>query len=293
MNNNAYKSLSKGYMMFLLPGLLLLSIFYIYPVLSAVYMSMTNWDGVSRTHDFVGFSNYLTAATDGRFLNALSFTLQYAFVSTVLSNIIALSVALALVKKIKFRNTFRAIYFFPAVLSMLIIGYIWQQIFYNVIPYIGERINVEALQTNMLGNQDLAFWALVIVTVWQASAILVVIYMAGLQTVPEDVYESAAIDGASGWKQFFKITLPLIVPSITICFILAMKQHLMVYDYIVALTGGGPGFATESVTLLIYNLGFLNNRFGYGTAVALMLFVFIIIVSIIQISYLRKKEVQL
>ncbi|WP_160058235.1 carbohydrate ABC transporter permease [Alkalicoccus saliphilus] len=256
-------------------------------------MSMTNWDGVSRSHDFVGLVNYGAALTDPRFLNALSFTLQYAFVSTILSNIVALSIALVLVKKIKFRNFFRAVFFFPAVLSMLIIGYIWQQIFYHVVPYFAERLNIEALQTNMLGNQDLAFWALIIVTVWQASAILVVIYMAGLQTVPEDVYESAAIDGASGWKRFSRITLPLIVPSITICVILAMKQHLMVYDYIIALTDGGPGFATESVTLLIYNLGFLNNQFGYGTAVALMLFVFIIVISIIQINILRKKEVQL
>ncbi|WP_416147502.1 carbohydrate ABC transporter permease [Salipaludibacillus sp. HK11] len=293
MKNSAYTSLRKGYLMLLAPGLILLLLFYVYPVLSAFYMSMTNWDGVSRTRDFIGLENYLNVFQDGRFLNALSFTVKYAVISTVLSNVIALSVALALVQKIKFRNMFRAVFFFPAVLSMLIIGYIWKQIFYHVIPYLGNQLNIEALQTNMLGNQDLAFWALVIVTVWQASAILVVIYMAGLQTIPEQVYESAAIDGATGWKKFTGITLPLIVPSITICTILAMKQHLMVYDYIIALTGGGPGFATESVTLLIYNLGFLNNRFGYGTAVALVLFLFIVIVSIIQISILRKREVQL
>ncbi len=256
-------------------------------------MSMTDWDGVSRTSEFIGFENYISALSDSRFMNSLSFTVKYALVSTVLSNIIALAVALALVQKIKFRNIFRAVFFFPAVLSMLIIGYIWKQIYYHVIPYLGERLNVEALQTNMLGNHDLVFWALILVTVWQASAILVVIYMAGLQTIPDDVYESAAIDGASGMRKFFRITLPLIVPSITICTILAMKQHLMVYDYIIALTDGGPGFATESVTLLIYNLGFLNNNYGYGSAVALILFLFIIIVSIIQISILRKREVQL
>ncbi|SDH98965.1 carbohydrate ABC transporter permease [Alteribacillus bidgolensis] len=293
MNNTAYSSLRKGYFILIIPGLLLLLTFYAYPVLSAFHMSMTDWDGVSRTSEFIGFENYISALSDSRFMNSLSFTVKYALVSTVLSNIIALAVALALVQKIKFRNIFRAVFFFPAVLSMLIIGYIWKQIYYHVIPYLGERLNVEALQTNMLGNHDLVFWALILVTVWQASAILVVIYMAGLQTIPDDVYESAAIDGASGMRKFFRITLPLIVPSITICTILAMKQHLMVYDYIIALTDGGPGFATESVTLLIYNLGFLNNNYGYGSAVALILFLFIIIVSIIQISILRKREVQL
>ncbi|MBM7095939.1 sugar ABC transporter permease [Bacillus sp. H-16] len=293
MKNSAYTSLKKGYLLLLIPGLVLLMLFYVYPVLSAIYMSLTNWDGVSRTRDFIGISNYITILQDNRFLNALMFTVKYAFVSTVLSNVIALAFAMALVKKIKFRNTFRAIFFVPAVLSLLIIGYIWKQIYYRVIPYLGDRLNIEALQMNMLGNQDTVFWALVVVTVWQGAAILIVIYMAGLQTIPEDIYESAAIDGASGLRKFFKITLPLIVPSITICLILAMKQHLMVYDYIVALTGGGPGFATESVTLLIYNLGFLNNRFGYGSAVAIVLFIFIIVVSVIQISILRKREVQL
>ncbi|WP_062051555.1 carbohydrate ABC transporter permease [Bacillus sp. JCM 19034] len=254
---------------------------------------MTSWDGVSRTKDFVGFSNYVAIFSDSRFLNSLGFTFKYALVSTILSNIIAISVAMVLVSKVKFQSFFRGLYFFPAVLSMLIIGFIWKQIYFSFIPYLGEKLNIDVLQTNLLGNQDTVFWALVIVTVWQASAILVIIYMAGLQTVPQEVYESAEIDGAIGFRKFVSITLPLIVPSITICFILAMKQHLMVYDYIVAMTGGGPGFATESVTLLIYNLGFLNNRFGYGTAAALLLFLMIVIISFIQIFFLRKKEVQL
>ncbi|OIJ21272.1 hypothetical protein BKP45_00360 [Anaerobacillus alkalidiazotrophicus] len=293
MNQNIYRSMSRGYMFLLLPGLILLGFFYVYPLLNGVYMSMTNWDGVSRTKEFIGLSNYINIFSDARFLNSLGFTFKYAFVSTILSNIIAISVAMALVSKIKFQNFFRGLYFFPAVLSMLIIGFIWKQIYFRFIPYLGDRLNIEVLQTNLLGNQDTVFWALVIVTVWQASAILIIIYMAGLQTIPQEVYESAEIDGASGLKRFFTITLPLIVPSITICLILAMKQHLMVYDYIVAMTGGGPGFATESVTLLIYNLGFLNNRFGYGTAAALMLFLIIVIISFIQIYFLRKKEVQL
>lgn len=293
MNQNIYRSMSRGYLILLIPGLILLAFFYVYPLLNGVYLSLTNWDGVSRTKEFIGFSNYLTIFSDSRFLNSLGFTFKYALISTVLSNIIAISVAMALVSKIKLKNVFRGIYFFPAVLSMLIIGFIWKQIYFRFIPYLGERLSIDVLQTNLLGNQDTVFWALILVTVWQASAILVVIYMAGLQTIPAEVYESAEIDGARGFKKFIKITLPLIVPSITICLILAMKHHLMVYDYIVALTGGGPGFATESVTLLIYNLGFLNNRFGYGTAAALVLFLFIVLISFIQIYFLRKKEVQL
>jgi raffinose/stachyose/melibiose transport system permease protein len=285
--------MSRGYFILLIPGLILLAFFYVYPLLNGVYLSLTSWDGVSRTKDFVGFSNYINIFSDSRFLNSLSFTFKYAIVSTILSNIIAISVATALVSKIKFQNFFRGLYFFPAVLSMLIIGFIWKQIYFRFIPYLGEQLNIDVLQTNVLGNQDTVFWALVVVTVWQASAILIIIYMAGLQTIPQEVYESADIDGARGLKKFFTITLPLIVPSITICLILAMKQHLMVYDYIVAMTGGGPGFATESVTLLIYNLGFLNNRFGYGTAAALLLFLMIVIISFIQIYFLRKKEVQL
>jgi raffinose/stachyose/melibiose transport system permease protein len=293
MNQSLYRSMKWGYLLLLMPGLILLITFYIFPLLNGIYLSLTNWDGISRTKEFVGLSNYINIFTDARFLNSLGFTFKYAVISTVLSNIIALSVALALVSKIKFQTFFRGVFFSPAILSLLIIGFIWKRIFNRFIPYIGELFNIEGLKTNLLANPDTVFWALIIVTVWQATAILIVIYMAGLQTVPQEVYESAEIDGAAGFKKFFSITLPLIIPSITICLILAIKSHLMVYDYIVAMTEGGPGFSTESITLLIFNLGLNNNQFGYGSAASIMLFLLIVVISFIQIYFLRKKEVQL
>ncbi|KWX89451.1 sugar ABC transporter permease, partial [Paenibacillus riograndensis] len=254
---------------------------------------LTDWNGVARSFDFIGLDNYVSLLTDARILNTLLFTFKYALVCAVIANVVALAAALALNRKMRFRNMLRSIYFLPSVLGLLIIGYIWREIFAKVIPLLGDFLHIGFLQSNLLSDSQLVFWAVTLVTVWQSAPLLLVIYLAGLQTIPTDLYEAASIDGANRFKEFSKITLPLIMPSITICFVLAMKNNLMVYDLLVALTGGGPGFSTESVTMLIYNVGILNNRYAYGLASSILLFIIILLTALLQVVLLRRKEVQL
>lgn len=278
---------------FILPGLLLLIVFHTYPLISGFVYSLTDWNGVARSFHFIGLDNYVSLLTDARILNTLLFTFKYALVSAVVANVVGLAAALALNRKMRFRNLFRSIYFMPSVLGLLIIGYIWREIFAKVVPRFGELLNIGFLQGNMLSDPQLVFWAVLVVTVWQSAPLLIVIYLAGLQTIPADLYEAASIDGANRFKEFSAITLPLIMPSVTICFVLAMKNNLMVYDLLVALTGGGPGFSTESVTMLIYNVGILNNRYAYGLASSILLFIIILLTALLQVVLLRRKEVQL
>ncbi|MEK3759585.1 sugar ABC transporter permease [Paenibacillus sp. FSL P4-0338] len=278
---------------FILPGLLLLIVFHTYPLISGFVYSLTDWNGVARSFDFIGLDNYVSLLTDARILNTLLFTFKYALVCAVMANVVALAAALALNRKMRFRNMLRSIYFLPSVLGLLIIGYIWREIFGKVIPLLGNSLHISFLQSNLLSDSDLVFWAVALVTVWQSAPLLLVIYLAGLQTIPTDLYEAASIDGANRFNEFAKITLPLIMPSITICFVLAMKNNLMVYDLLVALTGGGPGFSTESVTMLIYNVGILNNRYAYGLASSILLFIIILLTALLQVVLLRRKEVQL
>ncbi|MBS7428116.1 ABC transporter permease subunit [Virgibacillus pantothenticus] len=274
-----------------IPAVILFFIFHTFPLLQGIFYSFTNWRGYGDW-DFIGLSNYVNVFKDMRALNAYGFTFQFAIVSTVLVNIFSLLIALGLNANIKFQKTLRAVYFLPNILSILIVGFIFQFIFTIFLPQFSDALGIQALATNILGSPDYAWVGVVIMAVWQATAFNTILYLAGLQTVPEDVYEAAAIDGASPWKRFWKITFPLIAPFFTINMVLALKTFLMVFDHIIALTGGGPGYATESISVLIYRGGFEGGQFGYQSANAVIYFIVIVALSIIQLRFLQKREVQ-
>ncbi|WP_289891828.1 carbohydrate ABC transporter permease [Virgibacillus pantothenticus] len=274
-----------------IPAVILFFIFHTFPLLQGIFYSFTNWRGYGDW-DFIGLSNYVNVFKDIRALNAYGFTFQFAIVSTVLVNIFSLLIALGLNANIKFQKTLRAVYFLPNILSILIVGFIFQFIFTIFLPQFSDALGIQALATNILGSPDYAWVGVVIMAVWQATAFNTILYLAGLQTVPEDVYEAAAIDGASPWKRFWKITFPLIAPFFTINMVLALKTFLMVFDHIIALTGGGPGYATESISVLIYRGGFEGGQFGYQSANAVIYFIVIVALSIIQLRFLQKREVQ-
>lgn len=181
----------------------------------------------------------------------------------------------------------------PNILSILIVGYIFNFIFSQLIPTIAEKLGIDSLTTNILGDQDLAWIGIVIVAVWQAVAFNTILYLAGLVTIPADLYEAANIDGANIWKRFWHITFPMIAPFFTINMVLAMKNFLMVFDQIMAMTGGGPGQATESIALLIYRGGFEGGEFAYQSANAVIYFIVIVVVSVIQIRFLQRREVEM
>ena len=281
---------NKAYMLMVLPAFLLFFTFHTYPALQGIFYSFTDWKGYGNW-DFVGIKNYLNVFKDDRAFQAYGFTFKFAIISTILVNIFSLLVAMGLNAKIKFQKTLRALYFLPFILSILIVGFIFNFIFTHFLPTIGNSLGIEFLSRNILGDPNLAWIGIVIVAVWQAIAFNTILYLAGLVTITEDLYEAASIDGAGVWTKFWKITFPLIAPFFTINMVLAMKNFLMVFDQIIALTGGGPGTSTESISLLIYRGGFEGGQFAYQSANAVIYFVVIVVISIFQLRVLEKREV--
>jgi len=272
------------------PAFLLFFAFHTIPAIQGIFYSFTNWNGLNPTYTFVGFKNYLDLLKDARVLDTYIFTFKFAIIATILVNILSLTLALGLNAKIKFRNFFRAVYFLPNVLSILIVGFIFHYIFANVVPDIGKSLSIAVLSRSILGNKDLAWVGLVIVAVWQASAMNTILYISGLQTVPGELYEAASIDGATKWQSFRHITFPVIAPFFTINMVLAMKGFLMVFDHIMSLTGGGPGRATESISIMIYSSGLAGGEFAYQAANSVIYLIFIVTVSVVQIRILQKRE---
>ena len=206
---------------------------------------------------------------------------------------ISLILALGLNSKIRAKSFFRAAYFLPNVLGALVVGYIFQYLFTYIIPALGEMIGSPTLSQSMLSNENLAWFAIVIVCCWQAVAMNTIIYISGLQTVPEDVYEAGDLDGATGWKRFRHLTFPLIIPFFTINMVLCVKNFLMVFDQIMAMTKGGPAQSTESISYLIYNNGMSGGQFGFQSANAVIFFIVIVVLSGAQMTISSRKEEQL
>lgn len=291
--------LSKGaqdrkrtFMLITIPILALFFCFNTLPLIKGFMYSFTNFKGYG-SYEWVGLRNYIDLFSDARVGKSYWFTFKYALVSTIITNIISLILALGLNSKIKFKSALRGIYFIPNVLGGLVIGYIFSFIFTYVLPAIGQALGIGALSSSMLSSTNTAWIAIVIVGCWQAIAMNTIIYISGLQTVPEDVYEAGAIDGVSGWKQFKELTFPLIIPFFSINMVLCMKNFLMVFDQIMALTKGGPSQSTESISYLIYNNGMSGGQFGFQSANAVIFFIMIVIISVAQMTITGKKEEQL
>ncbi|NIK76660.1 raffinose/stachyose/melibiose transport system permease protein [Paenibacillus castaneae] len=276
-----------------IPALLLFFAFHTYPALQGIFYSFTNWDGFSSSYDFVGFKNFVNIFQDDNVINSYMFTFKYSIVVTIFINILSLMIALGLNSKIKFKNFFRGVYFLPNILSVLIVGFIFNYLFSNVFTVWGAKLGSEFLSQNILGNANWAWVGIVIVAVWQGIAFNTILYLAGLQTIPQDLYEASSLDGASRWREFWSITFPLLAPSFTINMVLAMKGALMVFDQVVALTGGGPGRSTQSIALLIYTGGFQGGEFAYQSANAVIYFIVIVVISVLQLKFLQKREMDL
>ena len=282
----------RTYMLITIPILALFVCFNTVPLIRGVVYSFTNFKGFGD-YDWVGFRNYMDLFTDPRIGNSYLFTIKLAIVATVVTNVISLILALGLNSKIKGKTFLRAAYFVPNVLGALVVGYIFQYIFTYILPELGKMIGSETLSTSMLSSTNLAWIAIVVVCAWQNIAMNTIIYISGLQTVPEDVYEAGDLDGATGWKKFRYLTFPLIIPFFTINMVLCVKNFLMVFDQIMAMTQGGPAQSTESISYLIYNNGMKGGSFGYQSANAVVFFIVIVVISVAQMSISSKKEEQL
>ncbi len=272
------------------PILVLFFLFNTLPLIKGAIYSFTNFKGYGD-FDWVGFRNYIDLFTDARVGKSYLFTFKLALVSTVVVNVLSLIMALGLNSKIKFKSALRAMYFIPNILGALVVGYIFNYFFTYILPAISNMLGGNG--TSLLASTRWAWFAIMIVCAWQSIAMNTIIYISGLQTVPEDVYEAASLDGAAGWAKFKSITLPLIFPFVTINMVLCMKNFLMVFDQIVALTQGGPAQSTESISYLIYNNGMSGGQFGFQSANAVIFFIVIVAISVGQMKFMGSKEEQL
>mgnify|MGYP001065122612 FL=1 len=282
----------RTFLLITIPILALFVCFNTIPLIRGVIYSFTNFKGFGK-YNWVGFQNYIDLFTDGRVGKSYWFTFKLAVMSTVVTNVISLILALCLNSKIRAKSFFRGAYFLPNILGALVVGYIFNYFFTYILPAVAQMIGVKGLSTSILSNPSAAWIGIMVVCAWQAIAMNTIIYISGLQTVPEDVYEAGGLDGATGWKQFRHLTFPLIIPFFSINMVLCVKNFLMVFDQIMALTKGGPAQSTESISYLIYNNGMSGGQFGFQSANAVVFFIVIVIVSVAQMKFSSSKEEQL
>ena len=275
-----------------IPVVLLFFTFNTLPMLKGFMYSFTNYRGYGG-YDYVGFRNYKDLFTDLRVGKSYLFTFKYALVGTVLVNVLSLIMALGLNSQIRFKSALRGIYFVPNILGGLVIGYIFSFFFTYIVPAVGNALNISWIQNSILASEKYAWIGVLIVGVWQAVATNTIIYISGLQTVPEDVYEASNLDGATKWQEFWKVTLPLVIPFLTINLVLSTKNLLMVFDQIMSLTKGGPAQSTESISYLIYRNGMDGGQFGFQSANAVIFFLVIVGITLAQLTIMNKKEEQL
>ena len=275
----------RTFMLMTIPIVALFFAFNTLPLIKGVMYSFTNFRGYG-TYDWVGLRNYIDLFQDGRVGKSYLFTLKMAVAATIVTNVISLILALGLNSKIKFKSTLRGMYFIPNILGALVVGYIFNYFFTYIIPALFNT-------TSILASSTWAWVGIVAVCAWQAMAMNTLIYISGLSTVPEDVYEAGSIDGATGWERFKSLTFPLIIPFFSINMVLSGKNFLMVFDQIMALTKGGPAQSTESISFLIYNNGMAGGQFGFQSANAVLFFVIIVAFSVAQLQFTSSKEEQL
>ncbi len=273
-----------------IPGTFLYSFFFIVPVCLGVYYSFTDWNGVKRTNNFVGFANYVKALTSKRFLNSIVFNLKYTFFYVILLVILATIIAMLLNNKIKGITTFRAFYFLPAVFSGVTISLIFNQVYFRVIPSFAKTLGITSLEQSLLSSKSTAMWAIMFVNLWCALPMQSILILAGLQTVPEDLLEAARIDGANRVQIFHYVTFPHLIPTLSVVLVLAVKAGLMIFDLIKVLTDGGPNNATRSVSMLIYADAFENKRYAIAMAEAIMIGIVIAAISYIQLRISNKSK---
>lgn len=284
------KGRERTFLLITIPILALFFCFNTLPLIKGVIYSFTNFRGYGE-FDWVGIRNYTDLFTDARVGKSYLFTFKLAIVATIVVNVLSLVLALGLNSKIKFKSALRGMYFVPNILGALVVGYIFNYFFTYILPAVVKMMGGKG--DSILASSKWAWVAIVIVCAWQSVAMNTIIYISGLQTVPEDVYEAGSLDGATGWKKFKNLTFPLILPFFTINMVLCMKNFLMVFDQIMALTKGGPAQSTESISFLIYNNGMAGGQFGFQSANAVVFFVVIVVISVLQMNFLGNKEEQL
>ena len=285
------KKMSRQYFILVLPGFIIFTIGLILPLFLAIRYSFTSWDGMSPEKPFVGFQNYIDLWKDSDFRNAWWFTIRFTIWNTIIQNIGALLLAVILDAGIRAKKIYRAVFFIPCLISALVVGFVWMKMFSNVLPALNDILGTE-FNFLLFGQKETVLAGLLIANNWQWIGYWMLIDLAGLQSVPADLYEAAKVDGAGVIKRFFKITIPMLAPAITICVVGITTGSLKVYDLLVSSTRGGPGRASTSVIYQTYTTAINGRQYGYGSAMSVTLVVVLLLVALIQVKGLKKKEVQ-
>jgi raffinose/stachyose/melibiose transport system permease protein len=280
-------------LVFVGPALLFFCLIVLVPFLMSFYYSLTDWNGVTTRVVWAGLNNFKRILMeDDAFRTSFWFTARYTLAAVVLTNLVGFALALLLTQPLKTRNLLRTVFFLPNVIAGLLLGFIWSFIFVRGFAAVGNWTGIGFFQLPWLGTASTAFWGMVIVTVWQLSGYLMVIYIAAMMNMPRDLIEAAKIDGANRFQMLKNIIVPLVMPAFTVCLFLTLSWSFKVFDLNLSLTKGGPFGSTESVALNIYKEAFQNNRYGLGTAKSLIFFVIVATVTTLQVLYTKRKEVE-
>lgn len=285
------KRMVRQYLVLVLPGMIIFTIGLIIPLFLSFRYSLTDWDGMTAEKTFVGLQNYIKLFKDKEFLEAWWFTIKFTIGNTIIQNVLALLFAVALDSGIRFQKLYRTAFFVPCLISAIVVGFVWLKMFSNVLPAINDLLGT-GFNFLLFGKAETVLGGLLIANNWQWVGYWMLIYLAGLQSVPAELYEAAKVDGANAIHRFFNVTIPMLAPAITICVVGITTGSLKVYDLLVASTKGGPGRASTSVIYKTYTTAINGRQYGYGSAMTVTLVIALLLVAMIQVKGLRKKEVQ-
>ena len=287
--------IKKGWFaLFTVPLFFAFAVVVIIPFFSGITYSFVEWDGLPKNpRVFVGLSNYAKCFRDARFLNSLGRTTVFTAITMVTVNVLALAFSIIVTGKLRTRNVARVMIFMPYLIGGLLLGYIWKFILGDGMTALANLTGNPSLFFYWLSNKRFALIALIVVATWQMSGYMMIIYIAGLQAVPDDVLEAADVDGANFWQTLLHVRLPLLMPSITICLFLTLSNCFKIYDVNVALTGGGPANATEMVSMNIFNEIFSKSNYGYGQSKAILFFLIVGVITMFQVRLTSRKEVEI
>lgn len=294
MSDLIYKRNRKRYLLLILPAFILYTFTLVIPLLGGTFPNaLTNWNLMKGTKQFAGLDNYIRLLQDKNFQQAIVFTLILGIVTIIFTNVLAFITAFFLSEKIFGGSISRAMFFLPNIISGVMVSYVWYFIFTRAIPDVGKMLSNHFLSNiSWFGTPGWAFAATTIVSVWQGTGFLMILYIAGLQTIPKDVLEAAKLDGCVGIKKIAYIELPLLMTTVTVNLFVSIANSFKAFDIPFALTGGGPGGSTQTIALDIYNDAFGSFRYGYASAKSVILFLMVAAVTLVQLWITRKKEVQ-
>lgn len=286
----------KSLYLFLLPALAFYLLFWIFPILKLFHYSVTDYNGFAQTYNYVGVKNYVSLAKEGVLVNSISNTLIYTLFVVILGNIVSLALAFILNMKIRGKGFYRSIAYIPTLFSAIVVGFIWSYVYApdsGLIPSLVKMIGLNVNNLNLLGNASTALGSIVAVDIWKNIGTTTIIYLAGLQTVPNELIEAGKIDGCNAWQLTRFVRIPLLAASITINIALSIISGLKAFDYPFIMTNGGPGKATNTLIFKIYNLAFKEHLYGKASALGVVAFGVIIAITAVIVVNLNKKEVSL